>query len=305
MASEDISSDGISSDGISTVRSFSRTVTQRVGSLTDRFLGRDRPLAEARLLFEIGSAGQDVRQLRASLGLDSGYLSRLLRSLERQGLVSMASDDKDRRVRRALLTELGEEELAELNRGGDALAESILEPLDGEDRQRLVQAMAQVERLLRCASVQIDLEDPDSSDGRWCLQQYFEELDRRFEGGFDVRRSLSADPEETRPPRGAFLLARLDGQLVGCGALKCLEPGVASVKRMWIAPEHRGAGFGRRMLRALETQARDLGVALLRLETSRDLAGADMFYRRHGYRDVTPFNDDPYAHFWFEKRISP
>ncbi len=291
------------SQDIATVRSFSRMVTQRVGGLTDRFLGRDRPLAEARLMFEIGSEGKDVRQLRASLGLDSGYLSRLLRSLERQGLVQMASGDSDRRVRRALLTAAGELELAELDRGGDALARSMLEPLAVEDRQRLVRAMAEVERLLRLASLEIVLEDAASKEAQGCLRQYFDELDQRFAGGFDVARSLSADPQETRPPRGAFLLARLDDEVIGCGALKCLEPGVASIKRMWIAPDCRGMGFGRRILQALEVQAKALGVSLLRLETNRHLGGADVFYRRHGYRDVPPFNDDPYADFWFEKRI--
>lgn len=289
---------------IAIVRSFSRTVTQRVGSLTDRFLGRDRPLAEARLIFEIGAAGQDVRQLRARLDLDSGYLSRLLRSLEGQGLVRMASSDRDRRVRKALLTEAGLAELAALDRGGDALARSLLEPLGAEDRQRLVRAMAEVEHLLRLASLDIVLEDATHRDAQWCLRQYFSELDRRFRQGFDVERSLSADPEELRPPRGAFLVARLDAEAIGCGALKCLEPGVASIKRMWISPDYRGMGFGRHILQALEAQAKDLGVSLVRLETNRDLGGAAAFYRRNGYRQVPPFNEDPYADFWFEKRIS-
>ena len=82
------------------VRRFNRIVTERVGALNDRFLGRDRPLGEARLLWEIGSGGGELRQLRASLGLDSGYVSRLLRSLEDDGLIEVSQAEGDRRVRR-------------------------------------------------------------------------------------------------------------------------------------------------------------------------------------------------------------
>ncbi|MEQ8935062.1 MAG: helix-turn-helix domain-containing protein, partial [Amphiplicatus sp.] len=86
------------------VRRFNRAVSQTIGALNNRYLGRYRTLGEARLLFEIGGYGVDVKDLRARLGLDSGYLSRLLRALERQGLVTVASALHDRRARRASLT---------------------------------------------------------------------------------------------------------------------------------------------------------------------------------------------------------
>ncbi|MER6925522.1 helix-turn-helix domain-containing protein, partial [Streptomyces spiralis] len=83
---------------IDQVRRFNRTVTQRVGVLHDHYLGRDRPIGEARLLWEIGGQGEDVRRLRERLGLDSGYVSRLLRSLEADGLVTVEPHPRDRRV---------------------------------------------------------------------------------------------------------------------------------------------------------------------------------------------------------------
>src|SRR5258708_38824717 len=86
---------------ISHVRRFNRTVTQRMGALNDRFLARDRSLGEARLLWEIGTEGRDVRSLRTQLELDSGYLSRLLRSLEAAGLVTVGPKESARRVRGA------------------------------------------------------------------------------------------------------------------------------------------------------------------------------------------------------------
>lgn len=295
--------EAIKRGAISTVRRFNRAVTQRVGSFTDRFLGRDRPLAEARLLFEIGRGGRDVRELRTHLGFDSGYLSRLLRSLEKQDLVAVVPQQFDRRIRRACLTPSGESELAELDERGDEFAHSLLEPLTGSERKRIVQAMEEVERLLRLSFTAIALEDPTSADARWCVEQYFAELDERFELGFDPARSISADPQETMSPRGAFVVARLDGRPIGCGALKSLGAGIGTIKRMWVAKSARGMGLGRRILLVLEEQARELGFAVLRLETNRTLGEAQNLYRSNGYQEVARFNEESHADHWFEKRI--
>ena len=290
-------------DPIPTVRSFYRALTLRVGVFTNSFLGRGRPLAESRLLFEIGREGADVRELRSRLNLDSGYLSRLLRSVERDGLVEVTALESDRRSRSARLTAAGLKELKQLNRLGDRFAEETLEPLSEAERARLVEAMSQVEKLLNLSFTRISVEDPDSPDARWCLGQYFAELGERFEGGFDAGKSIPADAEDLRPPRGTFLVARLDGRPVGCGAVKATEPGVGSIKRMWVSREVRGTGVGRRLLLALEKEAAGLGMGLLRLETNRSLHEAQALYRRNGYREVAAFNDDLYADHWFEKRI--
>ncbi len=292
----------MSNDPIPTVRSFYRALTLRIGVFTDRFLGRERPLAQSRLLFEIGRAGADVRELRSRLDLDSGYLSRLLRSLEGDSLIEVAPLESDLRSRRACLTVAG---LEELDRLGDRFAEGTLEPLNEAERARLVAAMSEVEKLLNLSFTRISVEDPDSPDAKWCLEQYFAELDKRFESGFNAGRSIPADSGDLRPPRGTFLVARLDGRPVGCGAVKLIEPGVGSIKRMWVSREVRGAGVGRRLLLVLEKEAAGLGMGLLRLETNRSLSEAPALYRRNGYREVAAFNDDPYADHWFEKRIGP
>src|ERR1700680_1485400 len=114
---------------ISQVRRFNRIVTQRVGALNDRFLARDRSLGEARLLWEIGAEGRDVRALRNQLELDSGYMSRLLRSLEAAGLVTVGSKNTDKRVRVARLTASGSAERAVLDQRSEELAASLLKPL--------------------------------------------------------------------------------------------------------------------------------------------------------------------------------
>ncbi|TMD69317.1 MAG: winged helix-turn-helix transcriptional regulator, partial [Chloroflexi bacterium] len=163
------------------VRSFNRTMTERVGVLTDHFLGRNHPLGEARLLWEIGEEGASIRELRRRLGLDSAYVSRLLRSLEKQGLLVVRTSEHDGRVRLVQLTEAGLRERAELDHRADAFAHSLLEPLSESQRAKLAAAMAQVERLLIASMVQITVADPSSQDARWCIEQYFTELGQRFE----------------------------------------------------------------------------------------------------------------------------
>src|SRR3989442_727944 len=124
-----------------------------------------------------------------------------------------------------------------------------------------------------------------------------------LDAGYDPAASLPADDPDLVPPRGAFLLASVDGEAVACGVVKVIAPGIGSLKRMWVADSVRGLGIGRRMLEALEVQARELGLTTLRLETNEALAEAIALYRGAGFREVAPFNDDPYAHHWFEKRL--
>ena len=137
------------------VRRFNRTVTERIGALTDDYLARSRPLGASRVLWEIGAGGADVRSLRARLRLDSGYLSRLLRGLEAEGLVAVQAGDGDRRVRAVTLTAAGRAERAELDRLSDAHAQSLLDPLTSRQRDRLIEAMGTVERLLTASLVEI------------------------------------------------------------------------------------------------------------------------------------------------------
>jgi DNA-binding MarR family transcriptional regulator/N-acetylglutamate synthase-like GNAT family acetyltransferase len=278
-------------------------VTLCVGALDDHYLARGRPLGQARLLWEIGVGGSEVRRLRARLGLDSGYLSRLLRSLEADGLVEVTEKDDDRRVRTARLTAAGRAEREVLDRGSDQLARSFLEPLSETRRERLVAAMAEVERLLTAALVEIDEVDPGRPEAQLCLNEYVLELGRRFERGFDPALSISAGLDELRPPAGAFMLATLRGDPVGCGALKFHGDQPAELKRMWVAESARGLGIGRLLLEGLERRAAAEGVRLVRLETNETLAEAIALYRSAGYVEVDAFNDEPYAHHWFEKRL--
>ena len=289
---------------VAQVRSFNRAVTQRIGALNEQFLARSRPLGQSRVLWEIGPGGCDIRRLRLRLGLDSGYTSRLLRSLEQDGLVTVAPARTDGRVRTARLSAAGLAERAELDRRSDAVAESILGALSDRHQARLVAAMAEVERLITASQIAISAADPRERAARSCLLAYFRELGDRFEAGFDPDLSNPAQDAEMIPPAGLFLLATLYGEPVGCGALKLHQDGPAEIKRMWVSPAARGLGLGRRMLTELETRAMDHGATVVRLETNRALAEAISLYRSSGYREVKPFNAERYAHHWFEKALT-
>jgi DNA-binding MarR family transcriptional regulator/GNAT superfamily N-acetyltransferase len=288
---------------VAEVRRFNRLVTERVGALNDQYLARDLPLGQARVLWEIGRDGCDVRTLRSRLGLDSGYLSRLLRELEATGLIVVEPSERDRRVRTARLTTAGVAERRLLDRRSDALARSLLEPLQERQRERLVAAMGEVERLLTSAMVEIRRVDPADPAARFCVREYFAELDRRFRTGFDPGASISADDDELRPPSGLMLVATLRDEAVGCGALKFHVDTPTELKRMWVAPSARGLGIGRGILAELESEAARRGSRVLHLETNGSLTEAIALYRSAGYAEVDAFNEEPYAHHWFEKRL--
>jgi len=290
-------------DDIFKVREFNRTVTQRIGVLNDEYLSRSRPLGASRVLWEIGAGGIDVRTIRERLGLDSGYLSRLLRNLERDGLVTVEPDAADQRVRVVQLTTAGRSERAELDRRSDELAASLLASLDEHRSQQLLDAMATVERLLTAGLVEFRIEDPTSPSAAFCLQSYFDELTTRFDNGFDPSLGHSGDVTVFREPAGMFLVAYLRGEPIGCGGLKFHDDQPADLKRMWVANTARGLGVGRRLLTELEQRARDRGATVVRLETNRSLAEAINLYRSTGYTEIPGFNDEPYAHHWFEKHL--
>lgn len=291
---------------VARMRRFGRAYTQRVGALETRYLARDRPLGEARVLWEIGDPGREVRDLRRQLDLDSGYLSRLLRSLEADGLVTVAAGPTDRRVRTVRLTAAGRAERAELDRRSDALAASLLAPLGERERERLVAALDEVERLLEAGSVTIAVVDPDHPGARHTLGAYYDELDRRFATGFDPARARPTPAADMRAPRGALLLASRRDEPVGCGMLRFHGDEPAEVKRLWVDPAVRGLGVGRRLLAALEAHAAANGTSdTVRLDSNAALTEALALYRRSGYREVEAFNDEAYADHWFEKRLQP
>jgi len=227
-----------------------------------------------------------------------------LRSLDAAGLVEVSSSPHDARIRVARLTGAGRRERAALDQRSDKLAESLLAPLTAEQRERLVTAMREVERLLVAASAQISPVDPEHPHAEYCLAEYVAELNRRSTRRFDPSVGATALPHELRAPAGRFFVAYLHGEPIGCGGVKLHANGPAEIKRMWIAPQARGLGLGRRLLETLEGCARDGGARVAHIETSAVLTEAISLYRSSDWVEVPPFNDETFADHWLEKELA-
>lgn len=288
-------------DAVSRVRRFNRAVTSAVGALDSSFLGRGRPLGAARVLNAIGHGHADVAEIRDYLGLDSGLMSRLLRSLEEEGLVETAAHEDDARRRVARLTRAGRREFAAYEALSNAQAEGLL--AQHSQRDALLAAMDLIASALTRERVALNEIDPQSDEARYCLGEYYAELGRRFRQGFDVSLSRDPDAKDMRRPRGTFIVAVSDTLPIGCVGLKGTDHGYAEVKRLWVAPAARGLRLGRRLMDATEDAARGLGIALLRLDTNSALPEAGQLYRSTGWREIPRFNDDPYPDLFFEKRL--
>jgi DNA-binding MarR family transcriptional regulator len=286
---------------VETVRRFNRVYTQRIGALEDSFLGMGLPLSAMRLLFEIGSAPGTVRALRARLGLDSGYMSRLLRQLEAEGLVEVVPDLADGRRRRAILTVQGQRRWDVLDSRSQRRALELIEPLPESRRARLAAALSEAELLVRAATVTIEDADPASGPAQEAIGRYFAELRERF--GFLHSELVPDEARALRPPDGIFVLVVSDGKPVACGGVQSLEPTLGEIKRMWVLGSWRGAGLGSRLLGHLEDRARSLGHVTVRLDTNQALTEAIAMYYRSGYRAIDRYNDNPYATHFFEKSL--
>ncbi|MEP9348670.1 bifunctional helix-turn-helix transcriptional regulator/GNAT family N-acetyltransferase [Xanthobacter sp. KR7-225] len=288
-------------DPVARVRRFNRVVTAEVGALDSSFLGRGRPLGAARVVNAIGQGCADVAQIRARLGLDSGLMSRLLRSLEEEGLIETEAHPEDARRRIATLTAAGRREFRAYEALSNAQAEAFL--ARAAQVEAVLAAMDLVAATLGRARIPIEEADPRGPDATWCLNEYYAELARRFPTGFDVARSRDPEAQAMMRPRGTFLLAMSDGLPVGCVGLKGSGGALAEVKRLWIAPAARGLGLGRRLMAEIEAAARGLAITTLRLDTNHALTEALALYRGSGWREIARFNDDPYPDAFFEKDL--
>lgn len=157
--------------------------------------------------------------------------------------------------------------------------------------------------MVRASGVEVIPVSAHGPAARACLDRYFEELAARFPEGFDRKSDGAADLDDFTPPVGVFLVAQILGKPAGCGALRTFSPGIGEIKRMWVSPEVRGLGVGRKLLETLEQAARERNLRAVRLDTHSSLAEALSLYRASGYREILPYNDNPYAHRWFEKAL--
>lgn len=229
-------------------------------------------------------------------------MSRLLRGLEKEGLIVTTSSLDDARRRLVSLTSAGEREFLAYESISNERAELLLDKHGYRDA--LLSALDLVASALTSDQVEFCVKDPGADSSHYCLEQYYQELADTFEGGFDVTRSRDPTPEQMMAPHGAFLVALSDGLPIGCVGLKGTGNGEAEIKRLWISPAARGQGLAYRLMDKVEVQARKLSITTLRLDTNRALSGAMHLYQRMGWTEIERFNDDPYADFFFERTLA-
>lgn len=287
-------------DPTARLRRFNRVVTSETGALDLSFLGRGRPLGVARVLHGVGHFGQDVSTIRDALNLDKAVMSRILKQLEDEGLLTLVPDPADGRKRLVQLTEAGEKERAAYEALSQDHAEKML--ARHPNPAALLDAMDLVACALGRDRIEITIEDPASDTAHHCHGEYFAELKQRFTKEFHIGAGPQADAPRLTAPLGAFLVARFDGLPIGCVSLRSND-GFAEIKRLWVAPSARGLGLARRLLDSAEDTARTLGYTLLRLDTNSVLHEAITLYRRTGWVEIDRFNDDPNPDFFFEKRL--
>ena len=289
-------------DAIARLRRFNRAVTREVGALDTSFLGRGRPLGMVRVLQLVRPEGTDVALIRDRLTLDSGLTSRFLRSLEREGLIETTTDPADRRRRIARLTTAGKAELAAYEAIGHDRAARLITKA-GSRADEVVAAMDLIATLLNRDQMEIREADPDSPEALACLHAYFSELVARIPG-LHLDQFPLPDPQADsyRPPKGRFLVAWSDNLPVGCVSLRPLDATTAEIKRLWVHDSARGQGLARRLMTAIEGEARSMGHTTLKLDTHSALIEAITLYRATGWSDIAHYTQPP-GDTWMGKTL--
>lgn len=289
---------GVEASRVSALRAFNRFYTCVVGALDEALLDTPFSLTEARVLYEIAQAdGTPLAAVRQRIGIDAGYLSRILRSFGAAGLISRVRSPTDTRRHHLTLTDAGRAAFADLDARASAEVHALLGRLtDGRQRQ-LLDAMRQVQTLLGPSRISpIVLRPPRAGEYGWVVARhgalYRQEYgwDRSFEAL--VARIVADYLEVDDPAAAQAWIAEVDGEPAGCVFCVPKEPGVAQLRLLLVEPRARGMGIGERLVDECIRFARDAGYRQLMLWTNDVLVSARRLYQRAGFRLVeeTPFH---------------
>lgn len=283
----------VEADAVAAVRRFNRFYTRRIDALARHHLATPFSLAESRVLYELAHReAPAARDLVADLGLDQGYLSRLLARFEARGLIARVRDDGDGRQSRIVLTEAGRETFAGLDRAAMAAVAAMMAPLAADERARLVGAMGRIEALLDRdapgAAAPYLVRPPRPGDLGFVVHRqavlYTQEYgwDERFEA---LVAEIAAEFIRTaRPPREACWIAEREGEIVGSVMLVDAGEGTAKLRLLYVEPQARGLGIGRRLVQECVDHARRWGYGRLVLWTNDVLVAARRIYDAAGFR---------------------
>ena len=297
---------GVAAADVAAVRRFNRLYTRQIGVLDEGHLHMPFSLAEARVLYELAHAdGPTATELGREMRIDAGYLSRLLGGLERRGLVERTPSERDGRRSHLRLTTAGRATFADLDARAAADVATLLGPLAGPERRRLLDAMATIEELLapRRApdAVPYLLRPPVVGDFGWVVERhgvlYSAEYgwDERFEAL--VARIVADYVTHLEPRRERCWIAERDGERVGSVFL-VRHPdreGVAKLRLLLVEPSARGLGIGRRLVDECARFARQVGYHTITLWTQSTLTAARRIYAAAGYRLVATERHDSFG----------
>lgn len=277
-------------DRVSAVRAFNRFYTAVIGLLGEGLLDSPYSLTEVRVLFELAQRpATEVTDLRAALGLDPGYLSRIISGFEGAGVVTKERSPSDGRRQVVRLTDRGRAEFDVLDDRSSAEIEALLGRLGEDDQRRLVGAMATVRRLLeaRPAPVSFLLRPPVPGDYGWVVHRhgavYSEQYgwDERFEAL--VARLVADYLESHDDRREAAWIAEVDGERAGCVFCTRVDDAVARLRLLLVEPRARAAGIGTRLVEECIKFARRAGYERMTLWTNDVLVEARRIYERAGF----------------------
>jgi DNA-binding MarR family transcriptional regulator/GNAT superfamily N-acetyltransferase len=300
---------------VDTVRRFNRFYTRRIGVLRDGLLGSPYSLAEARLLYELAQRDRPTAaELGRELNLDQGYLSRLVRGLERGGLVARTRSAADGRRNHLALTAKGRRAFATLNTRSSEEVAGMLEALPDAAQRGLVAALATVEAVLGAgpqARVPYLVRPHRPGDIGWVIGRhgalYAEEYgwDETFEAF--VAEIAARFVRHFDPKRERCWIAEREGRNVGAVFLVRKSATVAQLRMLIVEPEARGLGIGKRLVDECERFAQQAGYRKIVLWTNRGLDAARHIYEGAGYRLVREephrrFGRDLVGQYW-ERRL--
>jgi DNA-binding MarR family transcriptional regulator/N-acetylglutamate synthase-like GNAT family acetyltransferase len=281
-------------DQISAVRAFNRFYTGKLGVLDQRLLKSPFSLSEARVLYELANRKYpSAKEIGAELGLDPGYLSRIVQKFDEDGLIARKPLPADRRQYQLSLTAKGRQAFARLDRSSHDDVADMLAVLAQDDRKRLIGAMAAIERLLGAAAVSSEtttLREPRPGDMGWVVQSHgalyaseygwdssFEalvaEIVAKFLGSFDASRERCWIAERDGAPVGSVFLVRDSDD-------------VAKLRLLLVDPAGRGLGLGRRLVGECIAFARACGYRKITLWTQSILLAARKIYQDTGFVQV-------------------
>jgi DNA-binding MarR family transcriptional regulator/GNAT superfamily N-acetyltransferase len=294
---------GIEPEQVAAIREFNRFYTARIGLLRRRHLDGEFSLTEARVLYEISAMpGTTALALRGVLGLDAGYLSRVLASLTRSRLVRQTTSKQDGRERLLTLTVSGERAVARMDEQSAAEMRAMLATLGASERKELVAALGRAREILsrkQEPEVRIVRLTRATKEAAQILEEYYEAL-------HVVQRDRpGALQKMIDEPASGMWLAYLGDEVVGCVVLRRLGSvkRASECKRLYVKPVARGRGIADKLLNAQEEYARSQGVEWIYLDSYDDLKAAIALYERRGYERCERYNTNPQATLFMRKRI--